>query len=92
MIARLLSRLGEMIYSAAILIDVIACFIWLAPLYVVGLASKPNGHQMISAYVGRAAINRHRWAARAAAVIDTLFWWMPDHCQRMARKYEGFAD
>ena len=67
------------------MLDIVICFFWLAPLYLVGLADKPTGRQLISGYVGKAAYNKHKWGIRAAKVID----WMaeklgdgPDHCYR----------
>jgi len=80
------------------LADIMLCFAWLAPLYLIGgerWAARPNGHQMVSAYIGRAAINGHRWARRAARIIDWTFERLgdrPDHCARAARHYAGFAD
>lgn len=95
MIAALLQRIGHVLYAAAVLLDIVACFLWLAPLYLVGLASRPTGRQMISAYIGRAALNGHRWARIAAAPIDRLFRLLDgrgEHCLRMAQKFAGFAD
>jgi hypothetical protein len=45
---------------------------------------------MISAYVGRAMINGHRWARIAAKVIDAVMG--KSHCLLMANRYAGFAD
>lgn len=91
MIRRLLQVLGALL----MVIDIIACFLWLAVLYPFGLSARPNGHQMISAYVGRAAINGRVWARRVEGVIDWIFETLgngPDHCRRAARHYAGFAD
>ena len=57
------------------------------------LSSRPSpqmGRQMISAYVGRAMLNGHRWARIAAKVIDAVMG--KSHCMLMANKYAGFAD
>lgn len=83
-------RLGYVLLAFALLLDGVACFFWLAPLYLVGLADRPSGHQLISAYVGRAAINGQAWALRTEAAIDDIFG--PQHCLRAARHYAGFAD
>lgn len=90
MIRHILHVLGALL----MLIDIILCFAWLAALYPFGLADRPNGHQMISAYVGRAAINGMGWARRAARAIDWIMGPLtgPDHCRRAARHYAGFAD
>lgn len=90
MIVSLLGRIGHVIQALLILIDIAACFLWLAPLYLVGLADRPTGRQMISAYVGRAMINGHRWARIAAKVIDAVMG--KSHCLLMANRYAGFAD
>jgi hypothetical protein len=68
----MLARLKESGFAFLIAFDVVACTVWLAPLYVFKLAERPTGRQLISGYVGRARANGHRWAIPAAAVIDTL--------------------
>jgi hypothetical protein len=76
-------------------LDILACTVWLAPLYVVGLADRPSGRQMISSYVGRAAHNGHRWGLRAAGTIDFLARLLgdgPDHCRRAYLSYRGLDD
>lgn len=73
-------------------IDILACTIWLAPLYVVNLADRPSGRQMISSYVGKAMVNGHRWAWIVGGVIDWVFLPIdgkPDHCIRAYRHYKG---
>ena len=74
-------------------IDILACTIWLAPLYVVNLADKPSGRQMISSYVGKAMVNGHRWARVVGAVIDWVFQHLfgdrPDHCVRAYLHYRS---
>ena len=85
----MIARLGTAALALLIAIDVMLCTIWLAPLYVVGLADKPSGRQLISQYVGEAAINGHRWALLAEAVIDAMFFWNPGHCRATFRKYGG---
>lgn len=90
MIERLLVIAGALLF----LLDTVVCFLWIAALYLVGLADRPTGRQLISAYVGRAAINGWRWALRAEKVVN---WIMqpfdgPDHCRRCALRYAGFAD
>lgn len=49
------ARLGTAVMALLKAIDILACTIWLAPLYVVGLADKPTGRRMISSYIGEAA-------------------------------------
>lgn len=88
-------RAKAVIHAALVLLDVIGCFLWIAPLHLVNLASRPTGRQMISAYIGRAALNGHRWARIAAWPIDRLFRLLDgrgEHCLRMAEKFKGFAD
>lgn len=88
----MIARLGTSIMALLKALDILACTIWLAPLYVFGLADRPSGRQMISSYVGLAASNGHRWAKRAAAVIDWAFELMgdkPDHCRRAYLHYRG---
>lgn len=85
MLDEFLSRLGHVVRGGLRLLDIIACYLWLAPLYMVGLADRPTGRQLISGYVGKAAHNGHRWGVRAASVIDTMAMWVgdgPDHCHR----------
>lgn len=73
--------------------DILLCTLWLAPLYVVGLADRPSGRQMVSSYIGKAAHNGHHWAKRAETVIDwvfeTFFNDRPRHCYRAFRHYQG---
>jgi len=83
-------RIGHVLRAGIILADIALCFCWLAPLYLIGLADQPSGHQMISGYVGRAKLNGHRWARIAAAVIDRLLG--KGHCVDVATRYAGFAD
>lgn len=85
-------RLWHVLRALLILTDIALCWAWLAPLYLVSprLASRPTGHQMISAYVGRAMLNGHRWARIAARAIDAIMG--KGHCVLMANKYAGFAD
>ncbi|MDQ4421477.1 hypothetical protein OOT33_13700 [Sphingobium sp. DEHP117] len=90
MIPALLRRIGDVVQGLLIVIDIAVCYIWLAPLYLVGLADRPTGRQMISSYVGRAALNGHRWARIAARVIDAVMG--KSHCILMANRYAGFAD
>jgi hypothetical protein len=90
----MISRLGQVAIALLLLLDGIACFLWLAPLYLVGLADRPSGHQLISAYVGRAAMNGRAWALRTERIINRIMAPLtgPDHCRRAARHYAGFAD
>lgn len=86
------ARAWESFIAFLIAVDILACTIWLAPLYVFGLADRPSGRQMISSYVGKAAFNGHRWARRLAAVINWAFELMgdgPDHCHRAYLHYRG---
>lgn len=93
MIVALLRRIGHVIQALLILIDIAVCYVWIASLYLIGgekWAGKPTGRQMISAYVGRASLNGHRWARIAAKVIDAVMG--KSHCLLMANRYAGFAD
>lgn len=93
-----LRRLGHVLRAVLILLDTALCLAWLAPLYLIGgerWASRPSGHQMISAYIGRASINGMRWARLPERAIDWLFERLgdrPAHCARAARHYAGFGD
>ena len=75
--------------------DILACTLWLAPLYVFRLADRPSGRMMISSYVGQAAFNGMRWGRRAAAVIDWLACRLGDepyHCHRAFIRYRDLDD
>ena len=69
------------------MLDVIACTLWLSPLYLLGLADKPTGRELISSYVGRCAISGAAWALIAEQIIDALFWWDEAHCRATYLKY-----
>lgn len=90
MIPAFIRRLGHVIQALLIVVDIVVCWAWIAPLYLFDLADRPTGRQMISCYVGRAAINGHRWARIAAKVIDAVMG--KSHCLLMANRYAGFAD
>ena len=50
---------------------------------------------MISSYLGEAQFNGHRWAIRAAAVIDWCACRLgdrPDHCLRAFHYYQFLDD
>lgn len=82
------ARLATAGIALLIALDVLLCTLWLAPLYVVGLASKPTGRQLISGYVGKARLNGQGWARVAGGVIDWIFARLgdgPDHCGRVYR-------
>jgi len=88
----MIRRAGQSLWALLKALDILACTLWLAPLYVFGLADKPTGRRMISSYVGEAAANGHRWARRAAAVIDYAAIALGDaqgHCDRAYRHYRG---
>ena len=70
----MLKRLKDVLFTWAIVLDIIACTLWLSPLYLVKLADRPTGRQVISAYVGAAAINGMKWALFAEKLINTLFF------------------
>jgi hypothetical protein len=73
-------------------VDILWCTLWLAPLYLIGLADFPSGRQMISSYVGKAAFNGHRWAVFVSKFINAmarLFDHKPDHCRRAYFHYRG---
>ena len=91
----MIDRLGHVLLAFGRAIDILLCVVWLGPLYLVGLASRPSGRQMISSYVGEAAYNGHRWGRRAAAVIDWTFEKLgdgPNHCHRAFVNYQFFDD
>jgi hypothetical protein len=72
--------------------DIDWCTNWLVPLFLVKLADKPSGRQMISSYIGKAATNGHYWAQAAAEVIDGVAEALgdrPGHCERAYRHYKG---
>lgn len=88
-------RLGQALWAVLIALDILACALWLAPLYVLGLASRPTGRQMISSYVGGAAASGMRWAKIAARLIDRLAQLLgddPRHCERSFLKYRHLDD
>lgn len=84
-----LQRLAHIMLAWLILLDVIACTAWLSPLYLIGLADRPTGRDLISAYVGRCAISGAPWALIAEDVINALFWWDDDHCRATYLKYRS---
>lgn len=91
----MIRRMGEYILPLLRAVDILCCALWLSALYPFGLASRPSGRELISSYIGEAQHNGHRWAQRAAAVID----WMaerlgdrPDHCLRAFRHYQFLDD
>lgn len=72
--------------------DIDWCTNWLVPLYIVALADRPSGRQMISSYVGKAAFNGHYWAIAVEHVIDSaaeLLGDRPGHCLRAYLHYRG---
>jgi hypothetical protein len=84
--------LGESIWALLKALDILACTLWLAPLYVVGLADRPSGRQMISSYVGEAAANGMLWGRIAATLIDmgaVALGDDPDHCHRAFIRYRN---
>lgn len=88
----MIRRLGESLVALLRAIDIVACTLWLAPLYVVGLADRPSGRQMISSYIGWAEANGHRWAVVAGWLIDRAALALgdrPGHCDRAYRHYRG---
>ena len=88
----MLPRLGTAAMALLKSLDILACTLWLAPLYVFGWADRPSGRQMISSYVGKAALNGHYWGLAAEDVIDALaecFGDKPGHCLRAYLRYRG---
>lgn len=91
----MIRRIGHSLFALLKAMDIMACAIWLAVLYPVGLSARPSGREMISSYIGEAAINGHRWAARAQTCIDwgaVKLGDKPDHCYRAFRNYQFFDD
>jgi hypothetical protein len=81
----MLRRLGHVVLALARMLDVVACTLWLCPLYLIGLASRPTGTAMISSYVGAAELGGMPWAIRAARIIDYIAKCLgdkPRHCYR----------
>lgn len=91
----MIQRIAHCTLALARAFDILACALWLSPLYLVGLADRPTGREMISSYVGEAAANGHRWAIRASAAIDwaaEFFGDGPNHCQRSFLQYQFLDD
>lgn len=89
---RILKRINESSIALLKAEDILACTLWLAPLYILGLSDKPTGRQMISSYVGKAAHNNHKWAILLARLIDSVARFLgdkPDHCYRAWKHYKG---
>ena len=89
------NRIKQSFKAILIAIDILLCTLWLAPLYVFNLASRPSGRQMISSYVGQAAHYGYRWAKPVEAVIDWAAVKLGDkdrHCYRAFRHYERLDD
>lgn len=88
-------RLKQSFWALLVAIDILACTLWLAPLYALGLAGKPTGRQMISSYVGEASFNNMAWAKPIEKIIDRgarLFGDEPNHCYRAFVKYQFLDD
>lgn len=83
----MIKRIKDVLFAWAIVLDIIACTLWLSPLYLFKLADRPTGRQIISAYVGAAAINGTRWRLIAEKIINTIFFWDEDHCRKCYYKY-----
>jgi len=91
----MVKRSREALWALLRALDILGCTIWLAPLYIVGLADRPTGRMMVSTYVGKALANGHQWARCAAWVIDRLAMLcgdQPNHCARSWEKRKGEAD
>tara|TARA_R110000782_G_scaffold167129_10_gene259378 strand:+ start:14307 stop:14582 length:276 start_codon:yes stop_codon:yes gene_type:complete len=91
----MIARLGIFAQALGRSITILACTLVYGPLYVVGLASRPTGRQMLSSYVGEAQANGHRWARIVAWIIDTTavqFGDKPDHCRRAYLHYRALDD
>lgn len=88
MIGRFFLRLAHVLLAAIVLIlDVAPCFLWIGLLYLFGQADRPNGHQTISGYVGKAARNGHRWARQPQQLIDGILG--DGHCRDAAMRGQG---
>lgn len=73
MIGRFFLRLAHVLLAAIVLVlDVAPCFIGLGLLYLFDLADRPNGHQTISGYIGKAAHNGWRWARLPQRLINAV--------------------
>lgn len=70
--------------------DIVACYLWLSPLHLLGLADCPTGRQLISAYVGKGAYNGRPWAIRFARIIDWLAYKVGEGEQHCKRAYEFY--
>lgn len=84
------ARLKAVLWAWLRAFDILLCTAWLSPLYLIGLASKPTGTQMISVYVGHAALDGVAWGLRAARLIDRAAVWLggePEHCVRAYAAY-----
>ena len=88
----MIARLKAAALAVLKALDILLCTLWLAPLYVFGLADKPSGRQMISSYVGKAEVNGHKWATIAGFLIDAgacLLGDKPGHCERAYLHYKA---
>lgn len=91
----MIARLAIFLAALGRSLTIMACTLVYGPLYVVGLASRPSGRQMLSSYVGEAEANGRRWGRIAAAIIDSVmmqFGDRPDHCRRAYLHYRGLDD
>lgn len=86
----MIARLKVSFWALLRALDILACTVWLAPLHVFGLADRPSGRQMISSYVGKAAVNGHYWAIALEHLIDAMAELLgdrPGHCLRAYLHY-----
>ena len=77
-----LKRAARWLFQVLVLIDQAALLLIQAVTYVVFGHGKPNADETISSHVGRSAMQRKRWALIAERIINTLFFFDPDHCRK----------
>lgn len=85
-----IQKLGHVALAVLRVTDIVLCLLWLSPLYLIGLADRPTGRQLISGYVGKAAHHGHKWAVPVARWIDWLACKLGDEKEHCRRAYEFY--
>lgn len=85
-------RLNDLHWQALLLIDIVAAFILFWPLYVVGLmAPRPGPWVTISTHCWACSLDGARWAVKAVAAIDALFFVLTSQRDHCAKSYAAWA-
>lgn len=90
-----MARLTIGLAALATAADIFFCTLLVLPFYLLGLAARPSGRQLISSLVGQCAVAGQWWAILAARAIDRVAIALgdaPGHCERAFRKYEFLDD